>query len=240
MADVVHNQQHGEEGVNSLSSRGLSLAETALALELEEVKRLVEQEGRPIGEADPLTGDTALHAAATRGRVTVADYLLQRGADVNCRNASGSTPLHKALAAGHAAVADLLVKHGADGDARNSAGLLPEDYTRQRALRQLAQGRSAVEVRVPVPRHLRGLVIGQGGRTLKRISTASGADATFPLPSPATNNRNSATPAQVDIDGLILRGRPEAVEKARTLVLEILAKRKEDDTVAVQPLPKSN
>lgn len=199
---------------------GLSLTETALALQLAEVKRLVESESRPVDETDEW-GDTALHAAALKGRVTVVAYLLEHGADVNKRNAAGSTPLHKALAGGHAAVAELLVRHGADGDARNEAGLLPEDYTRKKSLKMLVLGKSAVEIKVPVPRVLRGLVIGQGGKTLKRIRTASGADVLF---------TDDIT------DDLLIRGRPEATEKAKQLVEEILNKRKEADAAVRAPL----
>ena len=68
-------------------------------------------------------GTTALHAAAYLGVNAVADFLLDRGAVLNARNARGETPLH--IAQGytvhltvtvHDKTADLLRQRGGVAD----------------------------------------------------------------------------------------------------------------------------
>lgn len=46
-------------------------------------------------------GGTALHEAAVRGHVAVAEFLVSRNADVNIQNVWSSTPLHIATYHGH-------------------------------------------------------------------------------------------------------------------------------------------
>jgi ankyrin repeat protein len=60
--------------------------------------------------------NTPLHYAAHEGRVAVASYLLQHGADARLRNRSGLTALMCACSSGHAGVADLLL-HRTEGGA---------------------------------------------------------------------------------------------------------------------------
>jgi len=189
-----------------------TLTEAALLNQIPEILKLL-GEGRSIDETDDW-GDTALHAAALKGRRTVAKLLLDKGADVNKKNLAGSTPLHKAVVGGNASLIELLLQHGGDSEIRNHAGFLPEDYTKEKSIWLMLLGKAAVELRVPVPISRRGLVIGQGGKTLKRIRTVCGADVLFP---PEEDPREEA----------IIRGRAESVAKAKELIEEILAKRKE-------------
>jgi predicted RNA-binding protein YlqC (UPF0109 family) len=204
---------------SSANSGNLTVA--ALLNQISEVQKLL-AEGRSVDETDDW-GDSALHAAALKGRLTVAKLLLDKGADVNKTNHAGSTPLHKAVVSGNAHLIELLMQHGADGDVRNNAGLLPEDYTKKKNLKLMVLGKSAVEIKVVVPRAMRGLVIGQGGKTLKRIRTASGADVAFPT--------------DEDAEEVVIRGRAEATEKARELVEEIVNKRKEVEVAVRCPAP---
>jgi len=44
---------------------------------------------------------TALHSAASHGSSEVCDLLLQRGADIRCRDEEDMTPLHFAAMEGH-------------------------------------------------------------------------------------------------------------------------------------------
>jgi hemoglobin len=57
---------------------------------------------------------TALHMAARRGNVEVAEALLDCGADIHARDKSGDTPLQRARNCRKAGVASLLVARGAD------------------------------------------------------------------------------------------------------------------------------
>ena len=57
--------------------------------------------------------ETPLHLASQNGHKQVVDILLQRGSDVNARNAPGKeTPLHLAAQNGHQYVVESLIQHG--------------------------------------------------------------------------------------------------------------------------------
>jgi ankyrin repeat protein len=76
-----------------------------------------------------LQGFTFLHLAATFGRIKIADWLLEHGADANKSNSEGATPLHT-VALDPAApqkiqVMDILVKRGANVDAPDKNGMTP-------------------------------------------------------------------------------------------------------------------
>jgi uncharacterized protein len=73
-----------------------------------------------------------LHSAVARRCLTVARLLLDRGADVNARQAGGFTPLHGAAANGDRDMAELLVDRGADPCLRNEEGRTPYDLARAR------------------------------------------------------------------------------------------------------------
>jgi len=64
----------------------------------------------------PATNDTALHHAATAGRLEAAKVLVARGAEVNARTVRGETPLWLAQFHGHEAVATYLAAQGARAD----------------------------------------------------------------------------------------------------------------------------
>ena len=72
------------------------------------------------------TGGTALHSAAEKGYLSVAETLIQHGANLEWRNArinQGQTPLHRAAIYGRTAVVALLVAKGADLNARDASGV---------------------------------------------------------------------------------------------------------------------
>jgi ankyrin repeat protein len=68
-----------------------------------------------------------LHSAVARRSLGVARLLLDRGADVNARQAGGFTPLHGAAADGDRAMAELLVERGGDPAVRDEGGRTPAE-----------------------------------------------------------------------------------------------------------------
>jgi len=118
-----------------------------------EVKRLVEG-GAPL-DWSPENGFGALHKAIEDGRVDIADYLLEKGADVNAKAVEGITPLHivqdpsltarliqkgarleavsdtlgtplnAAILSGLYEVAEVLIAHGAEIDCRDARRSTP-------------------------------------------------------------------------------------------------------------------
>lgn len=82
----------------------------------------------------------AVHLAASHGAHMLVDHLLERGEDVNARDARGRMPLHFALkAAGAPAVAVLrvLIRHGADPERVSASGETPLGLALARAERDL-------------------------------------------------------------------------------------------------------
>jgi ankyrin repeat protein len=65
---------------------------------------------------------TPLCAAASKGQLRVADFLLDHGADVNLADGQGKTALYHAAEAGNKAMVELLLGRGADVNARDGRG----------------------------------------------------------------------------------------------------------------------
>ena len=66
---------------------------------------------------------TLLHVAAERGHVDVMEYLLDKGAKVDSRDARQQTPLHRAVFEGRVEASRLLAQRGATIDARFASGM---------------------------------------------------------------------------------------------------------------------
>lgn len=83
------------------------------------------------------TGRTGLMNAASRNRIEVIAFLLERGANPNKANANGTTPLMfaktAAFAYGDSMGMKMLIDAGADRNARDKFGLTALDYTKERA-----------------------------------------------------------------------------------------------------------
>ena len=70
-------------------------------------------------------GDSALHAAAAAGAQAAADYLLDRGVEIDLRGASGRTPLMAAVLANQTEMTRWLLKQGADPKLKDAQGFKP-------------------------------------------------------------------------------------------------------------------
>ncbi|XP_065606902.1 protein TANC1 isoform X2 [Cyrtonyx montezumae] len=78
-----------------------------------------------INVTDALWGETALTAAAGRGKLEVCELLLERGAVVTRANRRGVPPLFCAVRQGHWQIAKLLLKHGSDVNVSDKQGRTP-------------------------------------------------------------------------------------------------------------------
>jgi len=90
----------------------------------EDVKYFVEQKNADVNTKDA-KGVSLLHAAAARGMVELAEFLISKGAVVDARNSSGTTPLYLAIYHGNVELAKVLISHGADVNATAAMGMTP-------------------------------------------------------------------------------------------------------------------
>ncbi|KAM0031081.1 putative protein S-acyltransferase [Helianthus debilis subsp. tardiflorus] len=89
--------------------------------DMEKLRNLVEFEGCSVTKPDDL-GYRALQWAALNNRVAAAQYILERGADVNAVDLTGQTALHWSAVRGSVQVADLLLEEGARVNAADIYG----------------------------------------------------------------------------------------------------------------------
>ncbi|XP_041121157.1 protein TANC2-like isoform X2 [Polyodon spathula] len=81
-----------------------------------------EVERAQINSFDTLWGETALTAAAGRGKLDVCRLLLEQGAAVSQSNRCGIVPLFSAVRQGHWQIVELLLTHGADVNMADKQG----------------------------------------------------------------------------------------------------------------------
>jgi len=89
---------------------------------LGEVKRLVKGKKLDVNKFKDFSGMFGIHFAVERGFFDVLIYLIEHGADVNCRNNEQKTPLHLAsvMFPPNMEIIMYLVDHGADIDAKDT------------------------------------------------------------------------------------------------------------------------
>ena len=92
--------------------------------DLAAVKAALDDKGNP-NAPDQQVGMTPLAWAAAVGNVEISKLLIERGANVNGKNADGATPLHVASFLGRAGVVELLLAKKGDPNARNTKGETP-------------------------------------------------------------------------------------------------------------------
>lgn len=82
---------------------------------------------------------TATHLAAWKGHLTILEYLLNSGANVNIGDIGGQTALHTAAEAGQEAACRALRQFGADVSVRDSQARSAADLARASNLPRLAE-----------------------------------------------------------------------------------------------------
>ncbi|KAM4631174.1 protein TANC1-like [Polymixia lowei] len=116
-AEPVTGKTHAaQQTLTAASSVGHTQTVKSL-LELNDEQLAVQMDSH-----DSLWGETALSAAAGRGRLDLCAFLLDRGAGLELPNRKGLVPLLSAVKHGHTQVAELLLKHGADVNVSEKQG----------------------------------------------------------------------------------------------------------------------
>jgi ankyrin repeat protein len=103
------------------------------------VVRVLAQSGANVNSQERLKHCTALHMAARRGNVSVAEALLDCGADGEARDKLGDTPLHRAVKCGKTEMVAFLLSRGADVHAEGKRGLTAWQVARGVSMKQLLQ-----------------------------------------------------------------------------------------------------
>jgi hemoglobin len=102
-----------------------------------DVVRALVRAGANVDASDGVKHCTALHMAARRGNVGVAEALLDCGADIEARDSLGETPLRRSVNCNKPEVASLLLSRGADKHSKGSKGLTPIQAARSAAMKRL-------------------------------------------------------------------------------------------------------
>jgi truncated hemoglobin YjbI len=102
-----------------------------------DVARVLLAAGATVDIASGPTRGTALHQAARRGNVSVAQALLDHGATIDARDAKGQTSLRRAVNCRQLQIVRLLVRHGADPHAADRRGVTPLDVARTAEMKQV-------------------------------------------------------------------------------------------------------
>ena len=107
-----------------------------------DVVRVLAQRGANVNANDGVKHCTALHMAARRGNVEIAEALLDCGADIDARDSLGDTPLRRSVNCDKIQVASLLFARGADVRSIGNKGLTPLMAARTSGMKQLLGSRS--------------------------------------------------------------------------------------------------
>jgi len=119
-----------------------SLANEYKGLDGADVVRALTQRGADVNACDGVKHCTALHMAARRGSVEIAEALLDCGAGIDARDSLGDTPLRRSVNCNKIQVAALLLARGADVDSKGNKRLTPSQAARTSAMKRLLSRQS--------------------------------------------------------------------------------------------------
>jgi ankyrin repeat protein len=92
--------------------------------------------GADVNHHNPGALETPLHFAVCRDGITLAKWLIERGADVNARACREMTPMHWAVKLGQLDMVKLLLEAGAEPHPQNERGVVPYWYTNREQVRR--------------------------------------------------------------------------------------------------------
>ena len=116
----------GQTKKSAAAAPDVDIWKAAASGNIEAIKQHLEA-GTDVDAKEPPGGGTPLLVAATFGRIEVAKFLIEKGANVNARSNDGATALHGAAFFCHTEVVKLLLGKGAVVDAKNIRGEAPLD-----------------------------------------------------------------------------------------------------------------
>ena len=102
-----------------------------------DIVRALVQGGADVNAPNGAKYCTALHMAARRGNILLAEALLDCEADIEARDKPGDTPLRRAVNCGKTEMVAFLLSRGADVHAKGSRGLTPWQAARGDAMKKL-------------------------------------------------------------------------------------------------------
>jgi hemoglobin len=105
------------------------------------VVRALVNGGANVNANDGVKRCTALHMAARRGSVEIAEALLDCGAELDARDSLGDTPLRRSVNCDKVQVAELLLRRKANIHSIGNKGLTPLLAARTTAMKQLLHSR---------------------------------------------------------------------------------------------------
>lgn len=125
------------------------LAEAIANGDLDRTKRIIGRAGKRINERQPASGSTALSHAAFHGKLDIARFLIQRGANVETTNRGGNTPLLVAAFMCRQEMVQLLLEKGASPLTKNGRGETAIDVVSRSWTKQLADFYTGIDNAVP-------------------------------------------------------------------------------------------
>ncbi|XP_015120588.1 poly [ADP-ribose] polymerase tankyrase [Diachasma alloeum] len=128
--------REGDQDVADLLRGNSALLDAAKKGNLARAQRLVTQDNINCRDAQG-RNSTPLHLAAGYNNLEVAEFLLERGADVNAQDKGGLIPLHNASSYGHLDIAALLIKYNTVVNATDKWGFTPLHEAAQKGRTQL-------------------------------------------------------------------------------------------------------
>eukprot|EP01100_Stratorugosa_tubuloviscum_P010958 TRINITY_DN47_c0_g3_i1.p1 TRINITY_DN47_c0_g3~~TRINITY_DN47_c0_g3_i1.p1 ORF type:complete len:124 (-),score=32.75 TRINITY_DN47_c0_g3_i1:133-504(-) len=106
--------------------------------DLATVRDFVENKGSSVNQPDTGVGRrTPLHWAADYNQSAVIEYLISRGANVNCTDAFGNTPLLAAVFEGHEQAVASLVSKGASVNTASPDGTTPLQAAEKESIKRI-------------------------------------------------------------------------------------------------------
>jgi hypothetical protein len=115
------------------------------------VVRTLVKAGADVNTNDGVKRCTALHMAARRGHVEIAEALLDCGARLEARDSMGDTPLRRSVNCNKIEVAALLLGRGADIDSIGNKGITALLAARSAPMRKLLQSAHGTRPPNPIP-----------------------------------------------------------------------------------------